>query len=753
MAHKLEDWMQWPEIEALVYAECGRPETVLGPKKVDRSHVLVTTFQQDVDDVKVKVLDTKREYKMELMDEAGYYAALIPAKKIPSYRFLVRKGKEEKEIVDIYAIESPIDAMDLSQFTNGIHDTIYDKLGAHPMTIDGVEGTYFAVWAPFAKAVSVVGDFNDWNAVYHPMRYMDAAGIYELFIPGVAKGDIYKYEVWGADGIRVLKADPYANYAEKRPATASVVWDLEQYQWQDKEWMTARKKWNVKKEPMLIYEVSPASFRKPQTKGEEEAAEKFYNYRELAPLLCDYCEEMGYTHVEMMPVMEHPFDGSWGYQVTGYYAPTSRYGTPDDFMSFVDALHQRGIGLILDWVPAHFPKDEHGLRRFDGTCLYEHLDPRQGEHPHWGTLIYNYGRPEVRNFLTANALFWLERYHVDGLRMDAVASMLYLDYGKEDGQWVANIYGGNENLEAIEFLQKLNDKIHARRDGSLSIAEESTAWPQVTGPVKDGGLGFDLKWNMGWMNDYLEYIRTDPLFRKGRHGMLTFSMVYQYSEEFILVLSHDEVVHMKGSMYTKMPGNRTDKFASLRLTYGYMAAHPGKKLLFMGQEFGQEREWSEERELDWYLLDPIEDEMSDNERLRQYVSVLNAFYLAHPAMYIDDSRLSGFEWISTLDADNSVIAFIRKCKDETLLVVCNFTPVAHDKFRIGVPFAGKYKEIFNSDAAEYGGTGFINPRVKTSERRRWDGRPNSIECRLAPLSVQIFSCMKKPANTTKRKKK
>lgn len=753
MAHKLEDWMQWPEIEALVYAECGRPETILGPNQVDRSHVLITTFQHDVDAVKVKVLDTKKEYRMELMDEAGYYAVLIPARKIPSYCFLVKKGKEEKEIVDIYAIESPIDAMDLSQFNNGIHDTIYDKLGAHPMTIDGIEGTWFAVWAPFAKAVSVVGDFNGWNAVYHPMRYIDAAGIYELFIPGVAKGDIYKYEIWGADGIRVLKADPYANYAEMRPATASVVWDLEQYEWQDKEWMTARKKWNFKKEPMLIYEVSPASFRKPQAEGEEEAAGLFYNYRELAPLLCDYCEEMGYTHVEIMPVMEHPFDASWGYQVTGYYAPTSRYGTPDDFMSFVNTLHQRGIGVILDWVPAHFPRDEHGLRRFDGTCLYEHLDPRQGEHPHWGTLIYNYGRPEVKNFLIANALFWLERYHVDGLRMDAVASMLYLDYGKEDGQWVANIYGGNENLEAIEFLQKLNDKIHARRDGSLSIAEESTAWPQVTGPVKDGGLGFDLKWNMGWMNDYLEYIRTDPLFRKGRHGMLTFSMVYQYSEEFILVLSHDEVVHMKGSMYTKMPGNREDKFASLRLTYGYMAAHPGKKLLFMGQEFGQEREWSEERELDWYLLDPVEDEMSDNERLRQYVSVLNSFYLAHPAMYVDDSRPSGFEWISTLDADNSVIAFIRKCKDEMLLVVCNFTPVAHDKFRIGVPFAGKYKEIFNSDAAEYGGTGFVNPRVKTSERKRWDGRPNSIECRLAPLSVQIFSCMKKPSATVRRKKK
>ena len=747
MAVKLEDLMQWPEIEALEYAECGRPETVLGPRMAGKSRVLITAFQREADSVKVKNLDTKKEYEMTKMDENGYFAVLIPAKKIPAYHLFVKTGKEEKEIIDIYGVEPQIDAMDMSQFTNGIHSTIYEKLGAHPMTIDGVKGTYFAVWAPNAKAVSVVGDFNDWQAVEHPMRYLEAAGIYELFVPGVGTGDLYKYEIWGADGHRVMKADPYGNYAERRPATASVVWDIETYNWNDKKWMDARKKWKAKKEPMLVYEVALGAFKKPA--GEEK---EFYNYREMAPMLCDYCEEMGYTHVELMPVMEHPFDGSWGYQVTGYFAPTSRYGTPDDFMYFMDTMHQHGIGVILDWVPAHFPKDEHGLARFDGTCLYEHHDPRQGEHPHWGTLIYNYGRPEVTNFLTANALFWLEKYHVDGLRMDAVASMLYLDYGKEDGQWIANIYGGNENLEAIAFLQNLNQKIHARKDGSLSIAEESTAWPQVTGDVKDNGLGFDLKWNMGWMNDYLEYIKTDPLFRKGRHGMLTFSMIYQYSEEFMLVLSHDEVVHMKGSMYTKMPGDRSDKFASLRLTYGYMAAHPGKKLIFMGQEFGQEREFSEERELDWNLLEPVDGEMSDHERLRQYVSVLNSFYLAHPAMYVDDSRTAGFEWISTLDADNSVISFIRKSKDETLLVVCNFTPVEHENFRIGVPFAGKYKEIFNSNAAEYGGTGVVNPRVKQSKRQRWDGRANSIECRLPPLSIQIFSCTKTPSAAGRKKK-
>ena len=747
MAKQLEDYMQWPEIEALMYAECGRPETVLGPKQVDKSHVLITAFEPEADSIVVSGEDLKKEYKMTKMDETGYFAVLIPAKKIPSYHFVLKQGKKKIEKTDAYAVDSLFDGVDMTQFSNGIHDTVYEKLGAHPMTIEGVKGTYFAVWAPEAKAVSVVGDFNDWQAARNPMRYLEAAGIYELFVPGVSAGDLYKYEIWGADGKRVMKADPYGNYAERRPATASIVWDLNTYHWKDEKWLAKRKKWNAKKEPMLVYEVALGAFKKPA-----DAEKEFYNYRELAPMICDYCEEMGYTHVELMPIMEHPYDASWGYQVTGYYAPTSRYGTPDDFMYLVDFLHQHGIGVILDWVPAHFPKDEHGLARFDGTCLYEHLDKRQGEHPHWGTLIYNYGRPEVINFLTANALFWLERFHIDGLRMDAVASMLYLDYGKEDGEWVANVYGGNENLEAIAFLQNLNKKIHERKDGSFSVAEESTAWPQVTGPIKEGGLDFDLKWNMGWMNDYLEYIRTDPLFRKGRHGMLTFSMIYQYSEDFMLVLSHDEVVHMKGSMFTKMPGSISDKFATLRLTYGYMAAHPGKKLIFMGQEFGQEREFSEKRELDWNLLDAVDGEMSDNERLRQYVSVLNSFYLAHPAMYELDARPAGFEWISTLDADHSVIAFLRKSKDETLLVVCNFTPVSYEAFRIGVPFAGKYKEIFNSDASEYGGTGFVNPRVKQSKRKHWDGRVNSIECRLAPLAIQVFTCTKVPSKAGRKKK-
>ena len=643
--------------------------------------------------------------------------------------------------------------MDCYLFGQATHYDIYRKMGAHKMTIEGEEGVCFDVWAPHADRVYVIGEFNGWNETSHEMKRVtpETMGVYELFVPGVQIGCMYKFLIIAQDGRKLYKADPYANYAQLRPETASIVTDISNFLWSDTEWMNARKKLSkeeVYEQPMAIYEVHPGSWMRHPGRDDDG----FYSYRDLAKTLIPYVREMGYTHIELMGISEYPYDGSWGYQVTGYYAPTSRYGTPDDFMYLVDFLHQHGIGVILDWVPAHFPKDEHGLARFDGTCLYEHLDKRQGEHPHWGTLIYNYGRPEVINFLTANALFWLERFHIDGLRMDAVASMLYLDYGKEDGEWVANVYGGNENLEAIAFLQNLNKKIHERKDGSFSVAEESTAWPQVTGPVKEGGLDFDLKWNMGWMNDYLEYIRTDPLFRKGRHGMLTFSMIYQYSEDFMLVLSHDEVVHMKGPMFTKMPGSISDKFATLRLTYGYMAAHPGKKLIFMGQEFGQEREFSEKRELDWNLLDAVDGEMSDNERLRQYVSVLNSFYLAHPAMYELDARPAGFEWISTLDADHSVIAFLRKSKDETLLVVCNFTPVSYDAFRIGVPFAGKYKEIFNSDASEYGGTGFVNPRVKQSKRKHWDGRVNSIECRLAPLSIQIFSCTKVPSNAGRKKK-
>ncbi len=729
MNTKLYNLMDWPGIEGIVYAEQDHPEEVLGAVLV-KNQVLIRCFFPDAAQVDV-VLDGKStRYSMEMADEAGYFAVLIPGKRIPRYYYEVTYTTGTVKALEMYPSKSIFTQRDLTRFANGIHYEIYDKLGAHPMEMNGEQGVAFAVWAPNALSVSVVGDFNLWDGRRHLMTRQGESGIFELFIPMMCVGELYKYEIHKKGGEVVLKSDPYGNYAELRPHTASVVWNLEEYTWQDETWLTSGRK-NLKKEAMTIYEVHLGSFRKPKD-------QEFYNYRELAPMLTEYCLKMGYTHVELMPVMEHPFDGSWGYQVTGYYAPTSRYGTPDDFMYMVDALHQSGIGVILDWVPAHFPKDEHGLAQFDGTCLYEHFDKRQGEHPHWGTLIYNYGRPQVSNFLIANALFWLEKYHVDGIRLDAVASMLYLDYGKNDGEWVANIYGGNENLEAIEMLKQLNQAVHKRKDNTITIAEESTAWPKVTGSIEDGGLGFDYKWNMGWMNDYLEYIQTDPLFRKGRHGMLTFSMIYHYSEDFVLVLSHDEVVHLKGSMYEKMPGEKDDKLASLRLSYGYMAAHPGKKLLFMGQDFGQEREWSEERELDWNLVE--EDE--GHKKLLDYVAELNHFYQEHPAMFKNDYQPSGFRWISELDADHSVITFLRKCNEETLMVVCNFTPVSYDKFRIGVPIAGKYKEIFNSDMEEYGGTGVTNPRAKTAKPVKFDGRNQSIEIKLPPLGMCVFQVTK-----------
>ena len=731
---KLYDQMDWPGIEGLIYAEHDNPHEVLGAK-VLKNEVLIRGFFPDAKAATVVIEGKRKEYPMELADEAGYFAVLIPGKKIPSYHYEVEYETGTVEVLEIYNTEPVLTKEDLTRFEHGIHYEIYEKMGANPMTINGVEGVLFAVWAPNAVSVSVVGDFNLWDGRRDLMRRLGDSGVFELFVPALKEGEIYKYEIHNKGGSVVLKSDPYGHYAELRPHTASIVWDNEKYSWADEKWLAERKKKKHKKEPMLIYEVHLGSFKKPEAEDQREA---FYNYRELGTMLIDYCKKMGYTHVEFMPVMEHPFDGSWGYQVTGYFAPTSRYGTPEDFMAMVDTLHQNGIGVILDWVPAHFPKDQHGLAKFDGTCLYEHYDKRQGEHPHWGTLIYNYGRPQVSNFLIANALYWLEKFHIDGLRLDAVASMLYLDYGKNDGEGVANMYGGNENLEAMELLRHLNSVVHKRKDGTIMIAEESTAWPKITGDIEDGGLGFDYKWNMGWMNDYLEYIRTDPLFRKGRHGMLTFSMIYNYSEDFILVLSHDEVVHLKGSMYEKMPGEEADKFASLRLSYGYMAAHPGKKLIFMGQEFGQKREWSEERSLDWDLMT----EGSDHEKLANYVSYLNEFYKKHPALYRDDYEPKGFDWVSELDADHSVIAFLRKCRGETLLVVCNFTPVAYDKFVLGVPTAGKYKEIFNSNAKEFGGDGVVNPRVKASKAVTKDGFKHSIEFCLPPLGITIFQYSK-----------
>ncbi|WP_051685211.1 1,4-alpha-glucan branching protein GlgB [Clostridium sp. KNHs205] len=748
MEDVLYDLMDWAGIEAIVYSEEDQPQNILGPHITDRG-LLIQAYLPTAKLVKVKLKKNGKEYTMT-MEEDGFYAVLIPnLKKTASYTLLVTYDNDTvMELYDPYSFGQVLTEADLSSFTKGIHYTIYDKLGAHPKDIDGVSGVHFAVWAPNAVRVSVVGDFNAWDGRRHPMKRLKDSGIFELFIPGLTTGELYKYEIKVKGGMVVMKADPYASRAQLRPDTASIVYDLNQFTWSDENWLETRKRSDYRKSPINIYELHLGSFKKPDAGNGDNR--EFYNYRELAPIISDYVKEMGYTHVELMPVMEHPFDGSWGYQVTGYYAPTSRYGTPEDFMYFMDYLHNQGIGVILDWVPAHFPRDSFGLANFDGTCLYEHLDPRQGSHPHWGTLIYNYGRPQVSLFLIANALFWIEKYHVDGIRMDAVASMLYLDYGKNHGEWVANKYGGNENLEAMEMLKHLNSIVKKRKDGSLLIAEESTAWPKVTGDLKEDGLGFHMKWNLGWMNDFTGYMKSDPLFRKGRHGELTFSLVYAFSEKFILVLSHDEVVHGKGSMINKMPGTIEHKFANLRVTYGFMMCHPGKKLLFMGQEFAQFSEWDEKKEIDWELL-----KEERNASLNLYVKELNRLYKKYPALYAFDFEDRGFEWISCLDADHSIIAFIRKTdkSSDTLLIICNFTPVVYEHFLIGVPIQGKYKEIFNSDYVRFGGQGNVNKRVKQSRHTGADGRKDSLSVVVPPLGISIFTCEETEAAVKKKKMK
>ncbi len=619
------------------------------------------------------------------------------------------------------------------KFNYGIFYDSYKKLGAHPMIIDGTEGVYFAVWAPNAQRVSVVGDFNEWTQESHVMKLRETSGIYELFIPHIPVGSLYKYAIKQKNGTICLKADPYANAAELRPANASVVTDLKKYKWNDKKWLKNREKAHGIDAPISVYEMHLGSWKRP------EDGREFYNYREIAPMLVEYVNKIGYTHVELLPIMEHPLDASWGYQITGYYAPTSRHGSAEDFMYFIDTLHQAEIGVILDWVPAHFPKDEFGLAAFDGTCLYEHFDPRQGFHPQWGTLIYNYGRPQVKNFLISNALFWAEQFHVDGIRMDAVASMLYLDFGKAEGQWIPNIYGGNENLEAVEFFKHLNSIFKKKYPDVLLLAEESTSWPRLTEKVEEEGLGFDYKWNMGWANDFLRYMRQDPYFRGGCHNDLTFSMIYAYSENFILPLSHDEVVHEKGTLLNKMPGEDAKKFANLRLALGFFMTHPGKKLLFMGQDFAQKKEWAEYQSLDWKCL-----EDTNHKQIQDYVKTFLHLYRGNPALYEKDQDNEGFEWINCVDWEKTVVSFMRKSNKlkDTVIVVCNFSDVAYEEHMLGVPYAGQYKEIMNSDALAYGGSGFVNPRVKIAEKEEMDGRPYRIKIKLAPLSISVFKYSK-----------
>lgn len=615
-------------------------------------------------------------------------------------------------------------------FAQGTHYEIYKKMGAHVCNLNGEDGVYFAVWAPNAKEVNVIGSFNDWNEWSHPLKKLGEGGIYAAFYPEVQTGELYKFLIITPDGRKLYKADPYANESEYRPGTASVIADLSDIKWTDDSYIRNREKKNMQEEPLAIYECHIGSWMKHPNREEG-----FYNYREFADRIVGYLKEMKYTHVELMGIAEHPYDGSWGYQVTGYYAPTSRYGTPQDFAYLVNTLHKNHIGVILDWVPAHFPRDAHGLSEFDGTCLYEHPDKRRGEHPDWGTKIFNYAKTEVKNFLIANALFWIKEFHIDGLRVDAVASMLYLDYGKKDGEWLPNKYGGNKNLDAIEFFKHLNSVIHGLHKGVMTIAEESTAWPKVTGKVEDDGLGFSFKWNMGWMHDFCEYMKLDPYFRKDNHNELTFAMSYNSSEKYILPLSHDEVVHLKCSMVNKMPGYKVDKYANLRTGYTYMFGHSGKKLLFMGQDFGQEREWSEERELDWYLLnEPL------NRGMHDYVRELLNLYRNNPALYEIDDDWTGFQWVNCDDSERSTYSFIRKNKNEKkkLLFVLNMTPVERDNYAVGVPGKKKCKLLLNSDEFRFGGHGGIIPKEIMPVKEECDFLPYRITFNLPALGSAVF---------------
>ncbi len=703
-------------------------------KKGNKSGLLVRAY---VDDAKscevVDVNDDTKRYSLKRLSDDGFFEGIIEGRKeLFQYRLRIeRYNGEIRQFYDPYSFLPTLSDDDTYLFSEGNDHQVHNKHGAHIRTIDGVPGVSFVVWAPNAERVSVVGDFNHWDGRYHPMRSLGASGIWELFIPGVEEGNKYKYEIGTRHGYAALKTDPYGTRFESPPNNASIVCKTDTYQWKDADWIERRKRTDWVNSPVSIYEMHLGSWKKVV-----EDANRSLSYRELAVELVDYLKDMNYTHVEFLPLSEHPFDGSWGYQVTGFFAPTYRFGTPEDFMFLVDTLHQNGLGVIMDWVPAHFPTDSFALAQFDGTALYEHADPRQGFHQDWGTLIFNYGRNEVRNFLVASALAWCERYHIDGLRVDAVASMLYLDYSREEGQWIPNQYGGRENLEAIEFLKQTNSLVHDYYPGTLMIAEESTAFPGVSKPVSEGGLGFDMKWNMGWMHDTLEYFQKDPVYRKYEHHQLSFGMLYQYSENFTQVFSHDEVVHGKKSMLLKMPGEPiSNKAHQLRLLYGLMWMWPGKKTLFMGCDFGQSQEWQCSGSLDWHLL-----QYTDHEGIQRCVRDLNKLYQDVPGFAAGDVNPEAFEWINCSDADNSILTFLRKGneKTDTLAAVGNFTPVLREAFRVGVPFPGFWKEILNTDAKEYGGLGYGNSGGVEADEVEWDGRPYSIKLTMPPQSMSVF---------------
>ncbi|HYJ78220.1 MAG TPA: 1,4-alpha-glucan branching protein GlgB [Longimicrobiaceae bacterium] len=723
------------DIQQVVRGEHPDTYRVLGMHRVNLAGELRLAVRALLPDASsVAVLDpaTGDAVPMERIHPGGFFEAVLPAGAEPFlYRLRVHHAEGDvREVADPYAFPPTVADVDLYLIGEGTHLRLWDVLGAHPGEVEGVAGVRFAVWAPGARRVSVVGSFNGWDGRRHVMRFHPGAGVWEMFIPGLEQGTVYKYEILSRADERFLKTDPVGFRSELRPDTASVVADLTGWEWTDAEWMDRRRSDDWYRRPMSIYEVHLASWRR--VPGDDDRP---MTYRELAHELGEYAARMGFTHVELLPVAEHPYDPSWGYQVTGYYAPTSRHGTPDDFRFFVDHLHGLGIGVLLDWVPAHFPKDAHGLRRFDGTALYEHEDPRQGEHPDWGTHIFNFGRTEVRNFLLANALYWLDEYHVDGLRVDAVASMLYLDYSREPGQWIPNAFGGRENLDAIRFLQQLNATVRERYPGALMIAEESTAWPGVTRLPHLGGLGFHFKWNMGWMNDFLRFMKEDPIHRKYHFNLITFSLMYAFSEHFVLPFSHDEVVHLKGSLLEKMPGDEWRRFANLRLALGYMWAHPGKQLLFMGGELGERREWYEGRSLDWQLPEhPL------HAGLQRWVRDLNALYRAEPAFWETDFGYEGFEWIDFHDVEKSVLSFLRRgtAPGEELLFVFNFTPLPRTGYRIGVPRAGAWRELLNSDAGAYGGSNLGNAGRVESEPVPEHGRGDSVTLTIPPLGALVL---------------
>ncbi|MBP0013338.1 MAG: 1,4-alpha-glucan branching enzyme [Roseofilum sp. SBFL] len=744
------------QIDRIVWNQHHDPFEVLGPHKIEnngKSTWVVRAYQPNAESVSVVLPEKRQEYPMQSVHNPHFFECNIDIPELSNYQLRIKEGEHERIIYDPYAFKSPkLTEFDIHLFAEGNHHRIYEKLGAHLMTVDGVKGVYFAVWAPNARNVSVLGTFNNWDGRQHQMR-RTGNGVWELFIPDLGVNTLYKYEIKNPHGHIYEKSDPYGFQQEVRPKTSSIVTDLDDYTWGDSDWMEERRNTDPLNKPVSVYELhlgswlhasseEPAKLPNGETEpvvitSELNPGGRFLTYRELAHTLIPYVKKLGFTHIELLPVAEHPFDGSWGYQVTGYYAATSRFGTPQDFMYFVDQCHQNGIGVLVDWVPGHFPKDGHGLAFFDGTHLYEHADPRKGEHKEWGTLVFNYGRNEVRNFLVANALFWFDKFHIDGMRVDAVASMLYLNYLRKDGEWVANQYGGHEHIEAADFLRQVNHCVFSYFPGTISVAEESTSWPMVSWPTYVGGLGFNLKWNMGWMHDMLDYFSLDPWFRQFHQNNVTFSIMYHYSENFMLALSHDEVVHCKSSIIGKMPGptddpNHWQKFASVRALFSYMYAHPGKKTLFMGMEFGQWNEWNVWSDLEWYLL-----QYEEHQKLKKFMSEVNALYRSEPALYTQDFNQEGFSWIDCNDNNHSVVSFIRRDKesDDFLVIVCNFTPQPHSHYRIGVPEPGFYTELFNSDSYEFGGSNMGNLGGKWTDEWWFHNYPYSVELCLPPLGV------------------